>query len=148
MCFLPSIPSVLRDPPFQASPWLYPHHKIWLERLIHTTYSLNFSQVFSCCWKCFHCPHSHCGCLVLPLLFYCTGKKQVREDFTDRLHYMQKCLEISYNSLLLKIFSCVAQKHPISSCTRTWIKSVKHLQRNVHAVSFLKKFFDILTKCE
>lgn len=54
------------------------------------------------------CSHCHYGCLVLPLLSYYTNKKSLREGCTYRLNHTEKCQEIIYNALLLKIFTCVA----------------------------------------
>lgn len=68
---------------------------------LYIIYSLNFSWVLFCSWKCFYCSHSPCGC---PLLFYWTGKKQVREDSTNKLHYIQKCQEISFKSYYQRYF--------------------------------------------
>lgn len=83
VCFLPAIPSVLLGPPFQTSPWLYPHHKIWLENLIYAIYSLNFSLVLFCSWKCFF------AAPILPVVllsYFCSFVAQVRSRWQTTLY--------------------------------------------------------------
>lgn len=71
--------------------------KTWSIFILLIKFILGF--IFS--WKFFYCSHSACGC---PLLFYCTGKQQVRKDSTNRLHYIQKCQEISFKSYYQRYF--------------------------------------------